>query len=287
MRTSDEKLAELLENRAQEYTALSNIQSYKLEDLAVNSQFHEQIMEDGYIFNPYIHRRWLPVQYKKYNHIISSELLKRKMDINYINNFIVSEINKLYTVSLYDPSAYEERRQFFTLDVCKEYLLNYCTAFKASVSATNYGVYVGNEFRYIGIGAYNKRVITLKEVNGSVVEGMVYTDQFINEHIHEYEERIRNADTYGELRIAIKKFRYGDKKLEKSYSPTIIVPDSFYEAFWKSGAYYSIKHNLMFERKIVNGKSGAEGCAYLRELLNNGASAAQLHAIYVDMERGE
>ena len=30
-----------------------------------NSQFYKQEMSDGHIFNPYIHRRWLPAQFRR------------------------------------------------------------------------------------------------------------------------------------------------------------------------------------------------------------------------------
>lgn len=116
------------------------------------------------------------------------------------------------------------------------------------------------------------------------IEKTEITDKLIKEEINKYMKRLRKSDTYIELRLAIKEFTlFNRNKIVSTSFPCTVVPDCFYEAFWKAGAYYSIKHKIMFEHKSLDGKFGREGCDALRKLLDNGTSAQELHEFYMKM----
>lgn len=288
MRRTDEMLAKALGGQAGAYPSLSNAPVYERKNFAENSVFYGQLMEDGYVFNPYIHRRWLPVQYNNLKDKISLEYLKENLKIDYIYNLVVEEIKKLYTLSKYDVDAYNERKEFFTIDICKEFLLSYCTGFRKSLNVYSRIVRTGGEFLYFNFpeSMVRERKVVLKyNFKGEVYEAVedTYTDRLILQEIDQYEKRIRNSDTYAELKFAIQKSIFGKNKLRAYISPITIIPYSFYEAFWKSGAYYSIKHKIMFEHKELDGKTGASAYQELRNLLCNGVCAEELHELYLNM----
>lgn len=289
MRRVDEMLAKALWDQAKAYPSLSNVPVYERKNFAENSAFYGQLMEDGYVFNPYIHRRWLPVQYNNLKDKISLEYLKGNLKIDYIYNLVVEEIKKLYTLSKYDVDAYNERKEFFTIDICKEFLLSFCAGFRKSLNVYSRGVYTSGEFLYFSLpeSMIRERKVVLKQGHGGevyeAVEDNIYTARLILQDMEQYEKRIRNSDTYAELKFAIQKSIFGKNKLRACTYATTIIPDSFYEAFWKSGAYYSIKHKIMFEHKELDGKTGASAYQELRNLLCNGACAEELHELYLNM----
>lgn len=109
-----------------EYPALSmqNILGYTCKPLGENSHWYKQIMEDGHVFNPYIHRRWLPHQFMEKLYWI----LKYDPDPLYVNmgvsykreagnsdfycstyQKLIKELNAQYTLFKRDRKAYKER----------------------------------------------------------------------------------------------------------------------------------------------------------------------------------
>ncbi len=289
MRRSDEALAKALGERAEGYLSLSNEETCKRKYFARKSEFYQKIMNDGYVFNPYIHRRWLPAQYSRIKNKVSLDYLRDILHIDYIYYLIVDEINKLYTLSKYDKEAYYERKSFFTIDVCKEVLLAYYEGLKNSLTTSLYNVGGQREFDYFVFPSSMTTVTTMKLLRG--LDGKIYskqetekTDEIICKEINKQVDSIKEADTYAELRFIIKKSIFNGKKIRYTSYPRTEVPTCFYEAFWKSGAYYSIKHKIMFEHRTLNEKSGIEGCTFLRELLDEGVDPKKLHDIYMEME---
>ena len=94
-----------------------------------NSQFYKQEMADGHIFNPYIHRRWLPAQFRRnireagYNGI--HDYVKRCYNWNYVVRFLKQECWKLAMLQRRDPDAFRERSAFFTLHDMQRILAQY------------------------------------------------------------------------------------------------------------------------------------------------------------------
>ena len=93
-------------------------------------------MEDGHVFNPYIHRRWLPYQFMNsvywvrqyYAETIGyAKILERELTIGnnvgnwkYMYDKFGKELNALYTLSKRDKKAYKERwAAFGRLEILK------------------------------------------------------------------------------------------------------------------------------------------------------------------------
>ena len=81
-----------------------------------NSRFYMQVMNDGHVFNPYIHRRFLPAQFQRnirtagYNGI--HNYVREQYSWNYVVRFLKEECAKLDMLQRRDPEAFRERSQF-------------------------------------------------------------------------------------------------------------------------------------------------------------------------------
>lgn len=108
--------------------SMQNILGYKCKPFGENSHWYKQIMEDGHVFNPYIHRRWLPHQFMdkvywtvRYNHGLTYNDVFRKyeIEISDSDNFhstyqkLIKELNAQYTLFKRDKKAYKEREAAF------------------------------------------------------------------------------------------------------------------------------------------------------------------------------
>ena len=76
-----------------------------------NSQFYKKVMADGNIYNPYIHRRWLPAQFRRIimkvgcDHI--SDYVRTNYDWQYVIRFLKEEAAKLALLEKRDPQFIE------------------------------------------------------------------------------------------------------------------------------------------------------------------------------------
>lgn len=116
--------------------AMQNILGYQGKAFAENSYLYRKIMKDGHVFNPYIHRRWLPYQFMNsvywvrqyYAETIGyAKILERELTIGnnvgnwkYMYDKFGKELNALYTLSKRDKKAYKERwAAFGRLEILK------------------------------------------------------------------------------------------------------------------------------------------------------------------------
>lgn len=255
MRTTDEILRQELGDQANKYPSLNNIETYEPRVFAKNSQFFNQVMEDGNIFNPYIHRRWLPVEFEElYNAAINSNLeledvYERKYNhVNYVIPFVIGEVNRLYMLSKYDSKAYEERSKFFTPDVVSNILLLSVEEMNESIKRFSNlaGVHYVKTYHFklkpksnLSIDDYGK----VNEVINSVVD-------YKNE-MEQCERFLRNHRTLYEIYKACQTLReiefYNNCMYAESWK-------EFYKAFSKAGVYYTLKHNIMFRGWHKEGK---------------------------------
>ena len=97
--------------------------------------------------------------------------------------------------------------------------------------------------------------------------------------------QLENVNNIFDLRkIVFKLTRIGmPRHIPSPLTDSFRVPDSFYEAFWKSGAYYSIKSKIMTSE---NPNAGSD-LKDLRQLLDNGTTAKEFHEIYLRMVKEE
>lgn len=212
---------------------------------AMSSRFYDQVMEDGHIFNPYLHRRFVPSQFlrlMKYNNMDARAGIERCYGFVYSMEWLKEEVRKLVFLQKADPIAFEERKNFLTISDIKDIVCEYAniaSVFITKEVANYYTVRVGKSGRIRRSNA-EKFISELNQFNNDVQSVITY--ETMNELLQAHE---------------VVRASYGTRK-----------PDAFIEAFEKGGAYYTLKHLVMFERLSLNGKSGAEACSELANYLN-------------------
>ena len=122
---------------------------------AENSKYYGKVMCDGHIFNPYLDRRFLPVQFLR---------LMKKFDMNvhkaitetysyeYSLKWVVSEVKKLAQLEKYDKATFMERSFFLTLDDVKNIISDHVA--RCEEILTSY------ELHDSKLGEYSKELIT-------------------------------------------------------------------------------------------------------------------------------
>ncbi len=286
MRTADENLAKALGMGANKYPSLNVNLIRGKRNFAQKSKFHGQIMEDGYIFNPYIHRRWVPVQYREIVPIINAfsmaEYLNKNRKHKYMIEFIINEVRKLHMLRMYDFTAYEERSKFFTIDVVKNILAFAVEKFLNAVQDRSLNYWNGKYSTYVfyyGTYYLKEEDVKVKNVLEPSLSGIVCKSvtsmQPFKDRINRIINKIKKADTYYEVLKAINECDFPLTHWAMD------IDDSFVEPFQKTGAYYSIKNGIMFDNKEFMGVKGAEACKKLRELLDAGTTGKEFHDLYM------
>ena len=292
---TEERMQQVLGEDAQQYAALRNKSTYKEAHFAGSSKFYEQIMADGEIFNPYIHRRWLPGQYAhivecvkigcpKYNTM--EEYFKWMYDTKYCVKYATSEIYKLYILRSYSKKAYTERSKFFTIEVLREILKTWVDNVINRVT----NVLAGFNYAPMHLFIYNQKIFAEQELTNVIIDKYIQRkkvntyDAYLSDlkTISMYLEKVNNIF---DLKKIVDKMlrREGSRQIPVPLKDSFRVPDSFYEAFWKSGAYYSIKSKIMTSE---NSNAGSD-LKDLRQLLDNGTTAKEFHEIYLKMMKEE
>lgn len=208
---------------------------------AMSSQFYDQVMEDGHIFNPYLHRRFVPSQFlrmMKYNNMDVRGAINRSYGFVYSIEWVKEEIRKLAFLQRVDPIAFDERKCFLTIENVKNIIEHYIS------TAGQFINYELSRYRSVRVGKSRR------------IRARIDEESFMAELL-KFNNDIQSAITYetmNELLQAhyIVKMPYSTEK-----------SSTFVEAFEKAGAYYTLKHLVMFEHLSLNGKSGADACAEL------------------------
>lgn len=285
MRTTDNNLANALGEKSQEYFSLCNNKAIQT-DFAKNSKFHNEIMSDGYVFNPYIHRRWLPAQYWEIRDLIKKGYygswegyLYDHYKLDYIIDYLKKETHKLAFLNRVNKIAFEERSKFFTVDIIKNIYEKYLLMLKCRFSAMTYcWVYGNNVFiEYYGHAKeewIERSKTLLMNYHGRYVETTNITLGPLLMEIDKEIEALKKAETYYELCKIIDKlpkFKKTDYCVKNHFRESY-GREEFYKAFLLSGAYYTCKNFAMFNSKSFYGKIGAEACQLLRGMLDAGAT---------------
>ncbi len=278
MRETESVLANALGERSGEYFSLNNNATVMNVDFAKTSQFHKEVMADGYVFNPYIHRRWLPIQYLRMRRQVNDYgytwewWLTTRYSSNYMIDYVIKETHKLSLLNQTDHYAFDERRQFFTEDCVKEIYRSYLKRI-AYIFKNKIGVYCYSP-DYVFIEGYGR----VDHKTWTTVTTELVQDRFSGKYremssislepgvriIENLIQRLDAADTYYEISKVMKDAPYFKTRLG--------LPDIFVDAFLKSGAYYTCKHLVMFNNKKINGQGKADACKILRGMLDSGAS---------------
>ena len=273
MREIDKNLKEALNTDFEKYPSLNpNI----VEDgtvIAKNSRFFGRMMEDGYVFNPYIHRRWLPKQYRKLLSDAGMPTSFREfcqyIEVHFSNRywlkFVDDELNKLINLNRYDVKAFKERSQFFTVDIIKKPYVDYVSGFSEKAKkimnlSCSSGIYY---FKYKNY--YNAVPVKYlcRMMDGTYKISNSYFDK-----LEDAKSRIENSMVYSEIKAGIEILDdLGVLEYFHNIPLNYETKGRLIYAYIREGAYYTIKDALMFRRAAFDGKTSVEGCQILRHLL--------------------
>jgi len=277
MRGKDVVLKNVLHEKADKYYSLNNNKKQEPVVFAEHSYLHNQVMEDGNIFNPYIHRRFLPKQYKellirvKYRNAQSPiEILKQFYPYEYFLNVVFDEVYKLSKLEHLDYAAYLERSKLWDFEGIKEFLKSYVNIIvdrmKESTrycSDNAYAIWFGANcsmpcVKVTSVTANKtnpiQTVYSVKATINKFAENLVYIDK---------------AETYTRLKMILQDI--GRFRFQKRYTRYIEVPEKILLSFNKAGLYFTYKHYAMFNKTFTyKGKGGNELCNILVEKLENG-----------------
>ena len=220
-----------------------------------HSQFYRQVMADGNIFNPYIHRRFLPAQFRRniryagYNGI--HDYVKQSYNWNYVVRFLKEECAKLAMLEKRDREAYLERSRFFTLGDMKDIL-------------TEYGQKVcevlDREYESV------KNVRHPRRGQGKVYICPKGMGMIQKEHVRPMKHRftkfcedVQNARSYAQLSKVLESFEFA--RLDND----IPSSDTFARCFNEEGAFYTLKQMIMFENLTLGGTDVAENMRKMQE----------------------
>lgn len=259
----EEQLAKKLGDRRNQYLSLNNI-TIKEVAFAENSQFYGEIMDDGYIFNPYIHRRWLPAQFVRLFKEHKRQADRKKYYAGkqeYLAKYLISEIYKLNMLSKLNLDAYYERSKFFTVNICRDYFIEMFELI--SYKLKSFPLYHYRSTVYIPWFGLVSTNFTRRVVNGKLVKGYFATG-YENRIINVLEE-LRHSKSYER----IERLCFCEDIFSRNGMRYILPSYDLFTPFDKAGLYYTIKHFLMFEDASYKGKSSTEGLELLRFELDN------------------
>lgn len=254
MRNKDSVLKHLLRDQSKMYYALNehNIQSsinpsdFKDVKFGKNSAFFNTMMADGHVFNPYIHRRFLPAKFKKMCETSAQLSLDRYDDLwfngSYMFKVITKELHVASILMVADPAAFEERTLFFNFRNCMTMIRELLHNIKKSLTP---------------------------------MRDKVWADEMLI--------KLQHAATYEDLERVSKQIKdsINDRWSVQYAAERQTVMSIFSEIYVRAGAYYSIKNELMFNHKAVGGFPGEFGCNKLRGMIEDGISTKEL----VDLAR--
>lgn len=193
-----------------------------------------QIIEDGYVRNTKLHRRFVMAQmfymltYKSWNGHDEGyhACLKNCYDYAYTFKMMLDEVKVLSKLEVRDAESFAERSNFFTKKVIIEVMEDYMTKLKKHIET---------------LPDYKCKGVLYKKIKGI----NVFNDD-LNKKIYRPLESdisyVRYAKNYTEIYKALKKFMDNMVKLpyrtEKS--------KAWIDAFKGEGAYYTMKNLIMF-----------------------------------------
>lgn len=227
---------------------------------APNSKLHGTIMADGFIFNPYLHRRFLPANYlTMMNHRQGFEgCLRENYNFKYSLDYTRKEVRKLAFLQKNDKAAFAEGSQFFTLNVVKKIMNEYVTKVKTDIVCArkydeNYVVFNNRKYKNESPDLQN-----------------------ILNRLNVFAEQVNGANSYSKMQNILDGFNY--IKVHKNTKKS----QAFIHAYKKAGAYYTLKHLFMFEELEWESTPSAS-LATLRKLLDAGYEGYQFHAMLKEL----
>lgn len=222
----------------------------------------EQIIDDGYVRNTKLHRRFVMAQmfqmlnyvsydgkYKGYN-----DYLKTRYGYNYTFKMMLEEVRILSKLETRDKETFEERSHFFTKDVVIAVMEDYLDKLKEYINKLPDKNCKGVPYKRIkGVNIFNDDL-------GKKIYSPIYN--FIFE--------VKHAKNYAEIYRILSKCMNKKTMIKLPYK----IPKSkvWIDAYKGEGAFYTLKNLVMFHDCYIKVdkfdlRTGTEAVKYLNEKL--------------------
>ena len=234
-----------------------------------NDPIANQIIEDGYVRNTKLHRRFVMAQmfhmlnYVSYDKKYSgyNDYLKKRYGYHYTLTMMLEEVKVLYKLEQRDKESFDERSHFFTKEVVVAVLEDYIDKLEK---------YVDNLPDRKCKGVPYKR-IKGEDIFNDDLEKKLYAP------LRKKLNRVRSAHNYNTIYLYVKDFMKDMIKLPYDTPKSKVWID----AYKGEGAYYTLKNLVMFHDctiftshygrfDTINNRrfDGAEAVNYLKSKLN-------------------
>lgn len=189
----------------------------------------QKILESGYVKNTRLHRRFVAAQYFKM--LESREgwnaYLNKNYGYMYTIDMMIEEVRVLSKLEKEDKSTFNERKQFFTMEVVRKVLVDYMGDVIKYLRSLHVKNCKGNG--YVTIKGYGN--VFCFDVDSNVIEP-----------IRRAIEMCCNCNSYAEMYIMMAAMRKAMIKLPYDTKKS----KHWVNAFQKEGAFYTLKNLLMF-----------------------------------------
>lgn len=246
-----------------------------------NDPVAQKIMENGYVKNTKIHRRWITAQtfgllnYKSYrnpNRTGWECAVKDLYSYNYCIEMLLEEIRVLGILQKEDKEAFEERSRFFNGDVVVYTLRDYYNRLQKYINKQNrekHRCYKGQP--YVKLSRYGS--VLIKDLQEKVYNPI---EQAIA-HIEYEANNGTYVSMYHHLKLFVKNY-YNKLPYETTKCPI------WKDAFKASGAFYTLQNTIRFTGMILEGCTNRyDSEQKLYELLDKYKDEEwRLHKVLVD-----
>ena len=201
----------------------------------------EQIIDDGYVRNTKLHRRFVMAQmfqmlnyvsydgkYKGYN-----DYLKTRYGYNYTLKIMLEEVRVLSKLETRDKETFEERSHFFTKEVIVAVMEDYLDKLKEYINKLPNKNCKGVPYKRIkGVNIFNDDL-------GQKIYSPIYN--FIFE--------VKHAKNYAEIYRILSKFMNKKTMIKLTYNTP--KNKAWIDAYKGEGAFYTLKNLVMFHNCYI------------------------------------
>ena len=204
-----------------------------------NDPIAEQIIENGYVRNTKLHRRFVMAQMFQMLNYVSfdgkdegySGYLKRMYCYDYTINMMLEEVRVLSRLESSDQESFKERSHFFTKEVILEVLCDYIEKLKAHIDQRPTKKCKGVPYKQI-----KGKNIFVDDLNKRVYRPLMTQITYI-----------KYAKSYGQMYKLLKNFMEDMIKLPYNTPKS----KAWIDAFKGEGAYYTLKNLVMYHNCYV------------------------------------
>ena len=201
----------------------------------------EQIIDDGYVRNTKLHRRFVMAQMFQMLNYISydgkckgyNDYLKTRYGYNYTFKMMFEEVRVLSKLETRDKETFEERSHFFTKDVVVAVMEDYLDKLKEYINKLPDKNCKGVPYKRIkGVNIFNDDL-------GQKIYSPIYN--FIFE--------VKHAKNYAEIYRILSKFMNKKTMIKLPYNTP--KNKAWIDAYKGEGAFYTLKNLVMFHNCYI------------------------------------